>query len=118
MYLPVPYLSFMVPRGSVAAYVPTRGFIRSTTTMERREEKRREDSKVGGLVGENDSRHPRQLKRGKYLVSFFFFFFVFLCICISIWSYVPYRTVPIEQLVHELNKQGAEHVAQASRGFT
>lgn len=31
---------------------------------------------------------------------------------------VPYRTVPIEQLVHELNKQGAEHVAQASGGFT
>lgn len=55
---------------------------------------------------------------GNIVFLFFSFFFVFLCTCISIWSYVPYRTVPIEQLVHELNKQGAEHVAQASRGFT
>lgn len=109
MYVPVPYLYFMVG-GSVAAYVCEK-FIRSTTTMERRRERTVRYLRVGS---QKDWRHPRQLKRGKHSFCFFLFFlYVFV-----FQSGAMYRTVPIEQLVHELNKQGAEHVAQASGGFT
>lgn len=60
--------------------------------------------------------YPKALEEGETL--FFCFFF-----CFSMYLYfnlelctVPYRTY--KQLVHELKKQGAVHVAQASGGFT